>query len=360
MRVYQLMPTVAMGDAVSNDAIAIGKVLRDMGYETEIFAENIDKHLPVGTARPVKRMPRLSRTDAILYHLSTGSELSFTLDKYPCRKGVIYHNITPSYFFRPYNSQLEALLDYGRKGAAHLADKADFCLADSEYNKQELRELGFTCNIDVRPILIPFGDYSRKPDSEVMKRYDSDGYVNFLFVGRIAPNKKQEDVIKAFYCYQKHCNPKSRLILVGSWEGMEAYYKRLLRYIEALELDNVVFTGHVSFTEMIAYYQVADLFLCMSEHEGFCVPLVEAMHFGVPILAYNCCAVPYTLGDTGVLLNSKDPLEAAFTAHRILSDTELRRDIIGRQRRRQQDFAYSNVRKILEEQLRKALEIKEQ
>ncbi len=352
MRVFQLLPTLAMGDAVSNDAIAVGKVLRDMGYETSIFAENIDKRLPSGSAKHVSRMPRLSQSDAVLYHLSTGSDLSFTIDKLRCRKGVIYHNITPSYFFRPYNGEIEELLDYGRKGAAHLAGKVDFCLADSQYNKSELRDLGYNCDIAVRPILIPFSDYAQRPDSDILRRYDSDGYVNFLFVGRVAPNKKHEDIIKTFYCYQKHCNPRSRLIFVGSWQGTEAYYKRLMRYVHALELENVLFTGHIPFSQMIAYYQIADMFICMSEHEGFCVPLVEAMHFGVPILAYASCAVPDTLGGTGVLLDNKDPLEAAFAADRVLCDSVLKREIIGEQRRRQQDFSYNVVKAQLEEQLR--------
>lgn len=351
MRVFQLLPTLAMGDAVSNDALAISKVLRDMGFQTGIFAEHIDKRLPSGSARPVSRMPRLTANDVILYHLSVGTELNFTLEKLPCRKGIIYHNITPSYFFLPYNGELAQLLDYGRKGVCHLADKADFCMADSAYNKQELQELGYKCEISVRPILIPFSDYACRPDANILAQYDSDGYTNFLFVGRIAPNKKHEDIIRAFYCYQKHCNAKSRLILVGSWQGTELYYRRLLRYVQALEIQNVIFTGHVSFAEMIAYYQIADLFLCMSEHEGFCVPLVEAMYFGVPVMAYDACAVPDTLGDAGVLLHSKDPLEAALAANRILTDTTLRREIIGQQRRRQQDFSYSNIRRQFEEQL---------
>lgn len=357
MRVFQLLPTLALGDAVSNDTIAIAKVLRDMGFQTGIFAENIDKRLPAGIARPVSKMPRLGSGDVILYHLSVGSELNFDLEKYPCRKGIIYHNITPSYFFQPYNGDLTELLDYGRKGVRHLADKADFCMADSAYNKQELRELGYTCEISVRPILIPFSDYAQRPDADILSRYDSDGFTNFLFVGRIAPNKKHEDIIRTFYCYQKHCNPRSRLILVGSWQGTELYYKRLQRYVQALELQNVIFTGHVSFTEMIAYYQIADLFLCMSEHEGFCVPLVEAMHFGVPIMAYAACAVPDTLGGAGVLLHDKDPLEAALTADRILRDTVLRREIIAQQRKRQQDFSYNDVRRQFEQQLRHFLKM---
>lgn len=352
MRVFQLMPTIAAGDAVSNDAIAIGKVLKNMGLKTEIFAENVDKHLPSGTASHISRMPRLTANDTVLYHLSVGSELNFTLEKLKAKKGIIYHNITPSYFFRPYNGQLTELLDFGRKGAAHLADKADFCMADSEYNKKELIELGYKCEIAVRPVLIQFTDYSGKPDPEVLRQYDSDGYVNFLFVGRVAPNKKHEDVIRAFYCYKKYCNPKARLIFVGSWQGTELYYKRLLRYIDALELDDVIFTGHISFAKLIAYYQSADVFMCMSEHEGFCVPLLEAMYFGVPIVAYDACAVPDTLGDAGILLHDKDPLTAAFAVNRLLTDTTLRREIIGRGRKRQQDFAYNTVKNKFEEQLR--------
>lgn len=355
MRVLQLLPTIAAGDAVSNDAVAIDKVLRNMGYKTEIFAENIDKRLSSGTAYHVSRMPRLTQSDTVLYHLSTGTELNFSIGNLKAKKGIIYHNITPSYFFRPYNGDLTDLLDYGRKGAAYLADKADFCMADSEYNKKELLELGYKCDISVRPILIPFTDYRSKPDFDILKQYDSDGYVNFLFVGRIAPNKKHEDIIRTFYCYQKYCNPKSRLILVGSWQGTELYYKRLQRYINALEVNNIIFTGHVTFAQLIAYYQVADIFLCMSEHEGFCVPLVEAMYFGVPIIAYDACAVPDTLKGSGILLHDKNPIEAALVADKLITDTAFKREIVAEQRKRQQDFSYNKIKNQFEEQINKHL-----
>lgn len=268
---------------------------------------------------------------------------------------MIYHNITPSYFFQPYNAKLTQLLKDGLTGVLNLVGAFDFCLADSEFNKQALLEMGYTCPIAVRPVLIPFSDYAKKPTQEIIDRYDNDGYVNFIFVGRIAPNKKQEDVIRAFSCYQRFCNPKSRLILVGSWSGAESYYRRLCRYTAALQAENVLFTGHIPFPDILAYYHVADLFLCMSEHEGFCVPLVEAMYFGVPILAYRACAVPDTLGDSGILLDKKDPVEAAMVADRILTDTSLRRELVARQRRRQQDFSYGAVRALLESQLREFL-----
>lgn len=353
MRVFQLLPTIAAGDAVSNDAIAIKGVLEDMGYTTAIFAENIDKHLPSGTAYPIRRMPKPSAADTVLYHLSTGSELNYRLAEMKAKKGIIYHNITPSYFFRPYNGFLTDLLDAGRKEAAFLADKADFCIADSEYNRQELIDMGYKCDISVRPVLIPFSEYRTRPDGDVLRKYDSDGFVNFLFVGRVAPNKKHEDIIKTFYCYKKHCNPNSRLLFVGSWQGCELYYKRLLKYIKALELSDVIFAGHVSFHELIAYYQVADIFLCMSEHEGFCVPIAEAMYFGVPIIAYDACAVSGTLGDAGILLKEKNPAEAAFAADRIIRDTTLRRELISRERKRQSELSYNNVKTTLEQQLKK-------
>ena len=143
--------------------------------------------------------------------------------------------------------------------------------------------MGYTCPIDVLPILIPFDDYAKTPSQQVIDRY-SDGYTNLIFTGRIAPNKRQEDVIRAFYDYKKFYNPKSRLILVGGHNGMERYYHRLKSYINALELEDVVFPGHIKFDEILAYYKIADVFLCQSEHEGFCVPLVEAMYFDVPVV----------------------------------------------------------------------------
>ena len=156
--------------------------------------------------------------------------------------------------------------------------------------------MGYTCPIDVCPILIPFSDYEKEPDRRVLRRYKGDGKTNLLFVGRIAPNKKQENVIRAFYFYHKYYSPDSRLFLVGSWSGMESYYERLCDYVKALGIaEHVVFTGHIRFDEILAYYHLADVFLCMSEHEGFCVPLVEAMYFHVPIVAYSCAAVPDTL-----------------------------------------------------------------
>lgn len=357
MRVIQLLPTISYGDAVGNDTRAIDALLRDMGYETGIYAENTDLRLPTGTALPVSQLPELTEDDAIVYHGSTGTVLNERLPKLPGRKLMIYHNITPPEFFVPYSRSASDLCAYGLRGIKGLAESLDYCIADSPFNKQDLLRMGFTCPIDVCPILIPFSDYEKEPDQRVLNVYGSDGITNLLFVGRITPNKKQENIIRAFYAYHKYYNQKSRLILCGSWNGMEPYFHRLVDYTERIGLsDSVIFTGHIKFNEILAWYRIADAFVCMSEHEGFCVPLVEAMYFKVPIVAYKSCAIPDTLDGCGVLLEEQDPIGAAKAIDRAVSDAMLRGEMITGQNRRLKDYSYEEVSARLKELLKNFLE----
>ena len=352
MQVVQLLPTISYGDAVGNDTLAIQDIIRQMGYETQIYAENIDGRLPARTAMPFSQFPDLTDEDVVIYHGSTGTELNFRLPQLGGRKIMIYHNITPPEFFRPYSSSLEQLAAAGIRGVSHLADKVDYCIADSAFNRENLWEMGYACPIDVCPILIPFMDYERSPNKRILQQYKEDGYVNILFTGRVAPNKKQEDIIRAFFYYHTYYNKRSRLILVGSWNGMEAYYNRLCDYVECLGLsDSVIFTGHIKFAEILAYYRIANVFVCMSEHEGFCVPLVEAMYFGIPVIAYRSTAIPDTLGGSGVLLENKNPKAAAAAIHRVIQDTAYHQEIVDRQKRRLEDFSYENVRERMVELL---------
>lgn len=351
MRIVQLLPTLSFGDAIGNDTVALKKAISDMGYISEIYAENIDKRLPSDTAKNISRLKDLKKDDVLIYHKSTGTDLTFKIQGFQCRKIMIYHNITPPEFFRPYSTAAASLTEYGYKGVEHLRDKVDYCLADSTYNKSELLRMGYTCPIDVLPILIRFEDYKQSPAKGIMSRY-GDGKRNLIFVGRIAPNKKQENVIRAFYQY-KRLDPDSRLILVGSYTGMENYYERLVKYAGALGLkDDIVFTGHIKFNEILAYYRLADVFVCMSEHEGFCVPLAEAMFFDVPIIAYDTSAIGDTLGGSGILLDSNDPVFAAGVIRRVLTDELLKKQIIEGQRRRLEDFSYERIRDIFEKQLK--------
>ena len=353
MKILQILPTISYGDAVGNDTVALYHTLKKEGYETAIYAENIDARLKIGDMRSVSELPRLKESDVVLYHLSTGTKLNYELEKLPCRKIIVYHNVTPPHFFEGYSEVSKALCTQGLAGVKHLASCADYCLADSSYNKSELVKLGYDCAIDVLPILIPFEDYKKTPSKKIVNRYGEAEYTNILFTGRIAPNKKQEDVIQAFYYYNKYINPKSRLFIVGSYGGMERYYNELQAYANRLGLKNVIFTGHIKFDEILAYYKVADLFLCMSEHEGFCVPLVEAMFFDIPIVAYDSSAIADTLGGSGFLLKKKDGKEAAAVMHRILTDEKLREDILYNQRLRLQAFEHGTIETMFLEYLRK-------
>lgn len=351
MRIIQLLPTLSFGDAIGNDTIALDGAISSFGFDSEIYAENIDKRLPQNIAQKIDKLKGVGHDDILIYHKSTGTDLTFSLDKFDCRRIMVYHNITPPEFFRPYSPAATTLTEYGYEGVRYLSDKVDYCLADSGYNRSELLKMGYTCPIDVRPILIKFDDYKQTPDADTISRY-SDGKTNLIFVGRIAPNKRQENIIRAFYCY-KRLNPESRLILVGSYAGMENYFERLVKYVKALGLeDDVIFTGHIRFSEILAYYRLADAFVCMSEHEGFCVPLVEAMFFDVPVIAYDTSAISDTLGGSGVLLDDNDPVFVSRVIDRVVSDKKLQSHIIDVQRRRLEDFSYERIRDIFEKQLK--------
>ena len=347
MRIIQVLPTVVYGDAVSNDAMAVMNVIQDMGYETGIYAMNIDKRL-IGKEglRFPKDLPELEEEDILIYHGSTGDPMNYQLPGYGGRKVMIYHNVTPASFLRGYSGSAVRLAEAGERGIRFLRNHIEYCIADSDYNRHELREMGYRCPIDVCPILIPFQDYDQEPDPEIMGKYSGDGWTNLLFVGRIAPNKKQEDVIRAFRAYRNEYQENSRLFLVGNAKGMERYQAELEALVEREKLTgHVVFTGSVSFRALLAYYHLADAFVCMSEHEGFCVPLVEAMYFDQPIVAFDSSAIPETLGNAGVLLKTKNPKQAADALHQALKNESLRTELKEGRIRRLQELSYETVRK---------------
>lgn len=341
MRIIQMLPVMAFGDAIGNDTLSLDDTLNRSGFKAEIYAMFIDERL----TNRVKKIDsyKCDSEDIILYHLSTGSPMNYDISEYDCKRIIMYHNITPGHFFARYDANAQEVCDSGLRAAGYLKKKADLCLADSEYNKQELEEMGYKCPIEVLPILIAFDDYKKKPNGRVVQKY-TDDYVNIVFTGRVAPNKKHEDLIASFYYYKKYINPKSRLILVGRHDFFPEYYRRLQKYAERLELEDVIFTGQVKFDEILAYYKVADVFVCLSEHEGFCVPLVESMMFDVPVIAYDSCAVGETLGGSGLLLEDKSPQVVAEAIHLVIQNKNLRTQLIENQRKRLRDFEHDKIK----------------
>lgn len=342
MKIIQILPTLSYGDAIGNHVLALRKLISSMGYKTDIYAENIDARIPKGMGTSIEKLPDLEENDIVIYHLSTETKLNEMIGGFKGIKIIQYHNITPPQFFSKYNLGMKNRTACGLEQARKLAVQAEYYLADSTFNKNELIKMGYRQNIDVLPILINFEDYKQNASEVVQKRY-GDKKKNLLFVGRVAPNKRQEDIIKAFFYYKKYMNSEARLFLVGNYGGLETYYERLKAYVYRLELQDVYFTGHISFDEILAYYKIADLFVCMSEHEGFCVPLLEAMYFHVPVLAYDSSAVGETMGDGGVLLHEKNPQKTALWMKEMLENTELRKDIINRQERRMKVFEYEKT-----------------
>jgi glycosyltransferase involved in cell wall biosynthesis len=268
-----------------------------------------------------------------VYHFSIGSAAGRMIYHAPDRLVAIYHNITPARFFLGFHPHLVGLTHHGRRELSAFAPRTELGLGDSEYNRRELEAAGFR-RTAVLPIVLDLARY-RQPPSAVTRRLFADGRTNVLFVGRIIPNKRIEDLVAAFAAYRRR-DPRSRLLLVGDYRGHERYYARLRERAVALGLslaDDVVFTGHLEHDDLLACYAASHLFLCLSEHEGFCVPLLEAMVFGLPVVACDAGAVRETLGGAGVLLEDRDPETVAEVLARLRPDGELRRAVLAGQGR---------------------------
>ncbi|NQT84015.1 glycosyltransferase [bacterium] len=335
-QVHQFLPVLDKGDAIGNCAMALRRLFRRQGYFSNIYVWRPGKGLKRECLPYRKHRMVSSPRNAAILHFSIGSPLSDYVKSLPDRKIMIYHNVTPKEYLTGISEQVYYIAKSGRKELASLAGRMELCLCDSEFNRKDLLELGYE-NVHVVPILMDFSLLDLEPDRRVRETY-GDEWRNFLFVGRIAPNKKQEDIIRVFYYYKKFINPRSRLFLVGTARQMPRYLTILKSLVQRLGLRDVIFTGQVTQSELVAFYQAADVFVCMSEHEGFCVPLVEAMYFGVPIVAFDTGAITETLAGAGVLVGEKDHQSIAEMIDLLLIDESLRSRIISVQEERLKYF----------------------
>jgi glycosyltransferase involved in cell wall biosynthesis len=328
--IHQVLATLGYGDAIGHEVLGIQRVLRSAGYESEIFVETADHRLESLT-RDYRELIDFSRPDNLLiHHFSLGSRASRIAYALPERMALVYHNITPPEYFVGVHRTLARQCFRGRRELRLYAGRCDLALGDSEFNRQDLEALGFT-RTAVLPVVPDFSHLDRAPDDFVARQFD-DAWTNILFVGRVIANKKIEDLIRFFHAYQTLFNPRSRLLIVGSHGGFERYLAALQQLVAALDASHVHFVGQVSDEELVAYYEIADLFLCASEHEGFCVPLVEAFYKQVPVLAYAATAVPATMDGAGVLYDDKDPRHVAALMDAVLSNCALEDRIVDAQR----------------------------
>ncbi|MFN7917623.1 MAG: glycosyltransferase [Vicinamibacterales bacterium] len=327
--VHQVLATLGYGDAIGHEVLGIQRVLRSAGYESDIFVETADPRLESLT-RDYRELVDASHPDnLLLHHFSIGSKASRTAYALPDRMALIYHNITPPEYFAAVHKTLARQCFRGRREIHAYVDRCDMALGDSEFNREDLETLGFP-RTAVLPVVPDLAHLDNPADWLVAQQFDDD-WTNILFVGRVIANKKIEDVIRCFHAYHTRFNPRSRLIIAGVFSVFERYFAALTHMVSELGLQHVHFAGHVSDAELIAYYELADLFLCCSEHEGFCVPLIEAFYKQIPVLAYAATAVPATMDGAGVLFDTKDPGYVAALMDGILSNPELQDAIVDAQ-----------------------------
>ncbi|HXG89412.1 MAG TPA: glycosyltransferase [Vicinamibacterales bacterium] len=327
--VHQVLATLGYGDAIGHEVLGIQRVLQEAGYESKIFVETADPRLEDLTV-DYRDLPDASHPDNILiHHFSIGSRASRIAYALPDRMVLVYHNITPPEYFVDVHPLLVQQCFLGRRELSLYATRCDLALGDSEYNRAELAAAGFP-RTDVLPVVPDFSHLDGPPNYMQARAFDDD-WVNLLFVGRVIPNKRIEDLVRWFYAYKRFVNPRSRLLLVGSYGGFERYLAMLHQFIAGLGATDVHFLGHVSNQELVACYELADVFVCASEHEGFCVPLIESFHMGVPVIAYAAAAVPATMDGGGVLIADKNPLAVANLIHEIATDRALQDRIIASQ-----------------------------
>lgn len=333
--IHQISAGYTYSDAISNEARKMRTMFRSWGYESGIFSETRSV-LPElrNECRDISTLPAIVQPDDIvLLHFSIGTPANDLFASLKCQKVLRYHNITPHHFFTPINAATAAHLKKGRQQIHSLAGSAAVNIAVSTYNARELSESGYS-NIHILPIMLDRSTLDTPPDPGTLKALTNIG-TKILFVGRFAPNKRIEDLVKQFYYYNRFCNSDSTLIHVGSFAGTERYFFLIKAMVKDLGLtEKVKFLGSIPQAGLNACYKSSDMFLSMSEHEGFCIPLIEAMYHSLPVTAFASSAVPDTMDGAGILFPKKDYPLVAETMNRILTSDPIRQAVIAEQHNR--------------------------
>jgi glycosyltransferase involved in cell wall biosynthesis len=340
--VNQWVPAAHKGDAIGDSARKVREMLRARGHQSDLFALTMDEDLR-GDVREFSD-PAARNGDLTIFHFALPSPMTEAFATLSGRRVLQYHNITPAEFFAPYDAGMFRLAALGRNELRTLVGRVDLALGDSEFNRQELEAMGFTPT-GVVPIAVNTERITAAPRRPALEKILSDGLINILFVGRIVPNKRIEDHIRLAEVYKRYVDSYYRFIFVGRYDGLPRYYAQIRALINQYQMlpDRFWFTGPVPDEDLAAFYRWADVYVSLSEHEGFCVPLVEAMAADVPVLAYAAGAVPETLGGAGVLFSPKDLELAAEAMGMLVYDRPVRDAVLAGQRKRLLDFSTERV-----------------
>jgi L-malate glycosyltransferase len=341
--IHQLLHTLSYGDAISGEAIALQRCLQQMGFESEIYAINVHPKLK-SSAKFFHELPS-SYSGAIILHYSIGSPLNDAYKNlYKAKRYLVYHNLTPASWFKSVNPRIVSDIERGLIELPELCAVSDFLIADSNFNAGELKNLGF--NSEVLPLPIDPSRWQLESDPQIASLLKNDDSLQIIHVGRMAPNKCLEDIIKVFYFIHHYIDKKSRLWLAGIDIDTEVYSYSLKRLVYQLHLDDAVnFVNTFTDEAIKALYENSDAYICMSEHEGFCLPVVEAMNFSLPVIAYASSALPDTISYGGILVKEKRYPEIAEIVYQVCTNNELRTQLITNGKKRVEDFSYNNFAK---------------
>jgi glycosyltransferase involved in cell wall biosynthesis len=343
-----VLPVLDPG-AIGTHTLALRDLLRSLGHDSTVYGGEVRDEL-AHEGELLAHRPHGSADDVTIYQVAIGNDVGDLVYQLPGTLVLNHHNITPPSFFEPWDVHIAAGLQRGVLQLANLATHAVMTLADSEFNAQECRDAGCK-NVSVTPVLLE--PDPAKADPATLARLRATPGSRWLFVGRVCPNKCQHDVITAFAAYKRAHDPDARLALVGV-ASPAAYGAAVIDHAARLGVaDAVEITGFVTSSELVAHYEAADVFVGLSEHEGFCVPVLEAWHHGLPIVAFAEAAIPETLGGAGVLLPSKaSPGFVAAAAARVVQDEALRARLAAAGRRRLAErFSPAVARRVMAEAL---------
>jgi len=348
--IHQIVPILSPRDAIGSEVLLIQQILQKMGFNSEIFVEHV--HPEMSSFCSILPSNGSLNANAIIYHHAIGSNLIEKVLSSQSKKILIYHNITPEKYFINVNETLAQSISKGRTQLKNLINKMDLTITHSEYSAEELERLGYS-NIKIIPFMLDLKSHDILPINKIISKHNDT--TNFLCVGRIMPHKKIEDVIKIFSYYNKCINSNSKLFIVGNYLGSEKYYLWLKNITKTTKLKDVYFILKASLQELISYYKIADVFVSMSEHEGFGVPLVESMYHKIPIFANSKGAIPEVLGKSGILIEDNDLQLISELINIVLSDKKIKDDIVNDQNEQLRKFDLKDSQTIFTKHIQSVL-----
>ncbi len=348
MQINQFIPVLHRNDAIGESIILFSRFLSESGIKNSVYALNSDPDANI----EIRGLDDIDdgEDDIHILHYALPSEVTARFTGLKGRKVLVFHNITPASYFKDIDERFYNIITLGYKEIESLKGHIDLAIADSTYNMEVLCSYGYE-NVEVYPVFIDFSRLDRPP-KRCLARHLGD-YLNVLVLGRVAPNKRIEDAIRAFNPLKLKLYPKSRLWIAGKINDHKYYYNALVRLASAWGLTDIVFTGKVSERELSTFLRYSTVLLSLSEHEGFCVPVLEGFYSQIPVIAYDAGAVSETMGEGGILLKEKKFHEIAELIYRIKTEKGLADTVISSQNRRLGYFSMDEQRKRASEMIRK-------